>query len=350
MTRPRICARCGTPLPSDAPHFCSVCARDIAANLDAQEATTMTGGSPTPAPRADAAGVAPGRTFGAYRMERLLGRGGMGEVYAAEHLEQGRRVAVKLLHQRFAGPQHRARFLREGQLAASISHLYTVYVFGSEEILGVPVIAMELLVGGTLKDRVDDLGPMAPVAAVDAILQVIAGLEAAHRVGILHRDVKPANCFVDDDGTVKVGDFGLSISTSARPGDGVTEPGTVRGTPQFAAPEQIRGEPLDVRADIYAVGATLYYLLTGRPPFEAPNLGAARARDDGATAPLCTACSRRFLAASTRLWPIVSPRIRRHGPPITTPSPTPCAPSAQTCPCRPRCPGALPPAPSTLSC
>ena len=131
---------------------------------------------------------------------------------------------------------------------------------------------MELLAGGTLKDRVKEHGPLPPAEAVDAILQVIAGLDAAHAGGVLHRDIKPANCFVDRDGTVKVGDFGLSISTMARDVTQLTMAGTFQGTPQFAAPEQLKGEPLDVRADIYAVGATLYYLLTGRPPFDDTDL------------------------------------------------------------------------------
>jgi uncharacterized RDD family membrane protein YckC len=163
-------------------------------------------------------------------------------------------------------PRNRARFLSEGRLAASISHPHTVYIFGSEEVDGMPVISMQLLPGGTLKDRVVERGPMAPAEAVAAILNVIGGLDAAASFGILHRDIKPSNCFVDTDGSVKVGDFGLSISTSARENQGTNR--GFQGTPQYAAPEQLRGEPLDVRADIYAVGATLFYLLTGRAPFE----------------------------------------------------------------------------------
>jgi hypothetical protein len=216
--------------------------------------------------------VIPGQDFGPYHIVRLLGRGGMGEVYEAEHLEQGRRVAVKVLHHRLAGPEERERFLREGQLAASITHPNVVYVFGSEEIAAIPVIAMELAPGGTLKDRVGERGPLGPAEAVDATLQVIAGLDAAHAAGVLHRDVKPANCFVDRDGVIKVGDFGLSISTASRDLTGLTETGVVLGTPQFAAPEQLRGHVLDVRTDIYAVGATLYYLLTGQPPFKGRDL------------------------------------------------------------------------------
>ena len=113
---------------------------------------------------------------------------------------------------------------------------------------------------------------MPPSAAVSAVLDIIGGLDAAQAAGILHRDIKPSNCFVDADGAVKVGDFGLSISTLTRDVRHELATAGFEGTPQFAAPEQLRGEPLDVRADIYAVGATLYYLLTGRPPLEAPDL------------------------------------------------------------------------------
>jgi hypothetical protein len=115
-------------------------------------------------------------------------------------------------------------------------------------------------------------GPLPQAEAVDIILQVIAGLEAAAAGGVLHRDVKPSNCFVDSEGRVKVGDFGLSISTLARAERDLTMTGTIFGTPAFASPEQLRGEDLDVRSDIYSVGATLHFLLTGRPPFEEAHL------------------------------------------------------------------------------
>jgi len=129
-----------------------------------------------------AARLAPGQDFGPYRIVRLLGRGGMGEVYEAEQREHGRRLALKVLSQRLTDPSDRARFLREGQLAASVSHPHSVYVFGGEEIAGTPFIAMELLPGGTLKDRVHQEGPLPPSEAVDAILQIIAGLDAAQTV------------------------------------------------------------------------------------------------------------------------------------------------------------------------
>jgi hypothetical protein len=214
-----------------------------------------------------------GQRFGPYRIGRLLGAGGMGEVYEAEHVDTGRRLALKVLRGRLTDAEDRARFLREGQLAASVSHPHTVYIYGSEEIGGMPVISMELLPGGTLKDRVSARGPMPPVEAVTAVLDIIGGLDAAQAAGILHRDIKPSNCFSDTDGSVKVGDFGLSISTLARDVQHAGWSQGFQGTPQFAAPEQLRGEPLDVRADIYAVGATLFYLLTGEPVFEGKDLG-----------------------------------------------------------------------------
>jgi uncharacterized RDD family membrane protein YckC len=294
VTRLSRCARCGASLPAGTDEgLCVACAAVVTeARTVLSAATSGVPGDPgddltVAAPHggqplaADAATVlsagpirprssrspklGPGQTFGPYRIERLLGRGGMGEVYEAEHVEHGRRLALKVLTGHFAGPEDRARFLREGELAASINHPNTVYVYGSEEIDGAPVITMELLTGGSLKDVIQARGALPPREAVVLILHVIAGLEAAQAVGILHRDIKPANCFIDANGVVKVGDFGLSIAAGGR-AEGAT--GLFQGTPQFAPPEQLRGEPLDVRADIYAVGATLFFLLTAQPPFD----------------------------------------------------------------------------------
>jgi hypothetical protein len=273
-TRLSRCGTCGAELPIDsAGGLCPACLMAAALSQAASagsgdEATALSGGESAGAPAGVASRLTPGQAFGPYRIGRLLGRGGMGEVYEAEHLEHGRRVALKVLNQRLAGADDRERFLREGQLAASISHPNTVYIFGSEEIAGAPAISMELVAGGTLKDRLEREGPLPAAVAVDAILDVIAGLDAAQAGGILHRDIKPSNCFVDPDGRVKVGDFGLSISTLARDVDQRAEFTGFQGTPQFAAPEQLNGQPLDVRADIYAVGATLFYLLTKQPPFD----------------------------------------------------------------------------------
>lgn len=262
---PLHCVGCDKPVPVDAPGgFCPRC-------LTAAALTDSAGPRPQDDSSLESTGssrpirpsIAPGDRFGPYRVHQLLGRGGMGEVYEAEHVDHHRRLAIKVLRGAIRGDEARVRLRLEGELAASATHPNLVYVFGCDEIDGVPVMAMELLPGRTLKDQVARYGPMSPAHAVDAILQVIAGLDAAGRAGVLHRDIKPSNCFIDRDGTVKVGDFGLSVLRS-RQGVGPGE--WFQGTPAFAAPEQQRGEALSVRADLYSVGATLFYLLKGQPP------------------------------------------------------------------------------------
>jgi uncharacterized RDD family membrane protein YckC len=195
----------------------------------------------------------------------------MGLVFEAEQISTGRRLAVKMLGQELDSPDMRQRFLREGRLAARVHHPNSLFIYGSEEIEGVPVITMEIADSGTLKDELERRGPLSVAEAVDAILDVISGLESAHAGGVLHRDIKPSNCFVSPDGSVKVGDFGLSVSTLAKTDTFVTAHGQILGTPAYAAPEQLRGDTLDLRADIYSVGATLFTLLTNRPPFEGDN-------------------------------------------------------------------------------
>ena len=269
------CLQCGAELaPNVAQGLCPKCL--LAAGLGAPTQTegAETAASPPSGPSLKRGEPLPepGRQFGGYRLVRHLGQGGMGAVYEAEHLESGRRVALKVLSHSLDSPAARARFLREGRLAASINHPNSVYIYGTEEIEGTPAISMELVAGGTLEDRVREKGPMPAGEAVDAILQIVEGLQAAQAVGVLHRDVKPSNCFVEAGGTVKVGDFGLSISTKGRSEADLTVTGTFMGTPAFASPEQLRGDELDVRSDIYAVGITLYYLLTGKTPFRAENL------------------------------------------------------------------------------
>lgn len=270
---PNRCPQCGTELPPQvSAERCPRCLLGAAfagGAATSPEVTALATTSPSGVSRSL---PQPGEVLGHFSITGLLGAGGMGAVFDALDLETGRRVALKVLSHSLDAPEARSRFLREGRLAASLNHPNSVYVFGTEEIDGTPVIAMELVAGGTLHDRVKDRGPMPPAEAVDAVLQVIAGLEAAQKVGILHRDVKPSNCFVAPDGTVKVGDFGLSIATSLRIEPALTTQGSFLGTPAFCSPEQLRGEELSARSDQYAVGATLYYLLTGRTPFESKNV------------------------------------------------------------------------------
>jgi eukaryotic-like serine/threonine-protein kinase len=233
--------------------------------------TTSPGSAPGPRPGQRPAALPPDATFGGYRVKRVLGRGGMGVVYEAEEIESGRRVALKVLEQRFGDERERERFEREGRLAASIDHEHCVFVFGAAEIDGTPAIAMELM-QGTLADRLSASGPLSPAAAVDMTLQLVAGLQAAGDAGILHRDVKPSNCFVDANGVVKIGDFGISRSLRPAEETALSTRNQLAATPTYASPEQLRGGALDARTDIYSLGATLYELVTGRRPFSAPDL------------------------------------------------------------------------------
>ena len=257
---PVECFECGVPLSAtDTSGLCVKCIlrTGLVSQLSPGSFPKLAEGL-TP----DAA-VSEAFNFGGYRVLSLLGRGGMGAVYEAEQLANGRRVALKVLGTSLATPEMQARFVREGQLAAAVRHRNVVAVFASEKIDGAAVIAMEIVPSGTLNDRVLIEGPMPSGVAVDTILQIIDGLEAAHAHGVLHRDIKPANCFLSSDGVVKVGDFGLSIAIGKQAEAAAGEAGQIVGTPAYASPEQLRGESTDVRSDIYSVGATLYFLLTG---------------------------------------------------------------------------------------
>ncbi|MHC4089306.1 MAG: protein kinase domain-containing protein [Planctomycetota bacterium] len=262
------CQRCGAVVPETSTEkLCPACLLSGALAAPGDETITVAPGQST-SPREHSEFPC---ELGGYRLLGLLGRGGMGTVYEAEELTTGRRLALKMLGQQLDSPDMRQRFLREGRLAARVNHPNSLYIFGSEEIEGRPVITMEVAGSGTLKDQLKKRGPLPVAEAVDAILDVISGLESALAGGVLHRDIKPSNCFVCPDGSVKVGDFGLSVSTLAKTDTFVTAHGMIMGTPAFASPEQLRGDELDVRADVYSVGATLFTLLTNRAPFEGDN-------------------------------------------------------------------------------
>lgn len=272
MEAERHCPNCGKPLPASALEgLCPACMLKVGAAADSVPEPVLGPGGTVVTSAADAPPIPSpeiGQMFGRYKILRRLGHGGMGVVYEAEEADSGRRVALKVINQKLGSQVDRARFLREGRLAASINHPNCVYVFGTEEIGGTPVIAMEFVSGGTLQQRLFREGPFPVGRAVDAVLQVVEGLEAAQAVGILHRDIKPSNCFEDANGQVKIGDFGLSISTLPREESNITESGAVIGTPAFSSPEQLRGEEFSARSDMYTVGVTLFYLLTGKLPFE----------------------------------------------------------------------------------
>ena len=204
---------------------------------------------------------------GKYRLDRLLGVGGMGCVYAATHLRNGDRVAVKILHRELSVDAGlRARFLREGDAANRVAHAGTVRVLDDDVAEdGSLFIVMDLLDGETLharwRRRGRKLGAREVVRVMCAVLDV---LSAAHAKGVVHRDLKPENLFLTRDGKVKVLDFGLARPREGAPRD--TKTGSVFGTPAFMAPEQALGKTSEVDAlsDLWAVGATAFLLLTGR--------------------------------------------------------------------------------------
>ena len=164
-----------------------------------------------------------------------------------------------------------------------MAHPRCVFVIAADEANGRPYIVMELMPGATLQDVVSRDGPLPVESAISKILDVIDGLCEAHRLGVVHRDVKPSNCFVEADGRVKVGDFGLAKSLVG--GDALTRTGAFLGTPLFASPEQIKGETVGAQSDVYSVAATLYCLLTGQAPFQGGDAAATLARIVSEAAP-----------------------------------------------------------------
>ncbi|MEZ4362237.1 MAG: serine/threonine-protein kinase [Kofleriaceae bacterium] len=209
-----------------------------------------------------------GTLLGAYRVEGLLGSGSMGEVYRGVDVGLNRRVAIKILSDKHRdSAELRARFVREGRAVAAVSHPNVVQVFATGTFDERPYIAMEFLDGTDLGSLVEREGPLDDLAAVRAVFDAASGLEAASRAGLIHRDVKPSNLVRLTDGTVKVTDFGLAKPVDPGAEPALTAMGVVVGTPDYIAPEQARGEAIDERVDIYALGGSLYFLLTKVPPF-----------------------------------------------------------------------------------
>ena len=198
-----------------------------------------------------------------YRLDRPLGHGGMATVYLARDTELDRPVAVKVLDAADEGL--RARFVREARLAARLSHPNVVSVFDAGEDGGRPYIVMEHVEGQTVAELLARRGRLPPDEARGLALQAARGLAHAHAAGLVHRDIKPQNLLLREDGTLKVADFGIA---RAAEDTSLTQPGTVLGTAAYLAPEQARGEQATPASDVYSLGAVLYELLTGRPPLE----------------------------------------------------------------------------------
>jgi serine/threonine-protein kinase len=205
-----------------------------------------------------------GETFGPYAIESVLGRGGMGTVYLATHSRLERRVALKLIASELADdPQFRARFLRESQLAASLDHPHVIPIYDADEIDRVLYIAMRYVDGPSLQRLIRDRGALPRADTLRLAEQIGGALDAAHAAELIHRDLKPANILLAD-AHAYLCDFGLAKRTSAT---AVTRAGSFLGTVDYCSPEQIRGEPLDGRADVYSFGCVLYHCLSGEPPY-----------------------------------------------------------------------------------
>ncbi len=225
--------------------------------------------------------VAPGTRLGPYEIVSPIGAGGMGEVYRAKDTRLDRDVAVKVLPEDFLeGKEPRARFEREAKALAAMNHPNIAAVYSFEEIPGPApsssrhLLVTELLEGETLRGRLEH-GALPARKVVDLAVQMAEGLAAAHEKGIVHRDLKPENVFVTGEGRVKLLDFGLAKRTDPAAGSvsglvtagKYTEPGTVMGTVRYMSPEQVRGEAVDHRSDIFSLGAVLYEMLAGRQAF-----------------------------------------------------------------------------------
>ena len=222
-----------------------------------------------------AAGVHTERVLaGRYRLKRLIAAGGMAEVWEAVDDILGRPVAVKILHAHLAeDDSFRERFRREAIAAARLAHPNVVATFDTGLDGSVTFIVMELVDGQTLRQAMNETGPMAPGRAVHIAAQTADALHYAHRAGVVHRDVKPGNILLCPDGRVKVADFGIAKAVEESepsrpdPAEALTGTGSIVGTAQYLSPEQVEGRPVDGRTDVYALGVVLYEMLCGRPPF-----------------------------------------------------------------------------------
>ncbi len=206
--------------------------------------------------------------LGPYEVQEVIGRGSMGLVLKAYEPALNRFVAIKVMAAALAGnATARLRFKREAQSAAAVCHDHVVAVHGVHEVEGLPYLVMQYVAGESLQERLQRAGPLEVEEAVRIGMQTASGLTAAHAQGLIHRDIKPANLLLENGvARVKITDFGLARTADDA---GLTRDGVVAGTPEYMAPEQARGEPVDYRADLFSLGGALYACCTGRPPFRA---------------------------------------------------------------------------------
>ncbi|HLL22480.1 MAG TPA: serine/threonine-protein kinase [Kofleriaceae bacterium] len=242
------------------------------AKPDPIERTATSHGTPSANAKPLTTTLEPGQVLAQrYRVQRLLGKGGMGAVYLADDEVLGELVALKVISSAFASDEVAmlTRFRREAAAARKVSSPNVIRIHDLGEARpGLLYLSMEYFAGRTLADLIAQRGIVPLDDARDILKQIVNGLEAAHEAGVIHRDLKPSNVLIGARGAVKIIDFGLATMAM---GDGLTATGAILGTPHYMAPEQIRGKPVDARTDIYALGALTYHLVCGRPPFHGDN-------------------------------------------------------------------------------
>jgi len=253
MANLQVCSSCGGTIPEGSDN----CPRCFAETIDSP--ITPAGSSVAPAPPAIAA----------YRIVRLLGKGGMGAVYLAEDNTLNRPVAIKIISEKQAQDTHgRNRFLREARAMATIDNPHVIRVHSFGEFSGQPYIVMEYVDGTTLAERIKHEGPLPVNEALRILRYIVDALEAAWEKQIVHRDIKPSNILVDKKGRIRVADFGLARPVQLADDASLTQSGSVVGTPHYISPEQAQGQTVDFRSDIYSLGVVLYEMLVAERPFE----------------------------------------------------------------------------------
>jgi eukaryotic-like serine/threonine-protein kinase len=267
------CRHCETQNP-DTARFCSTCGEPLVSSGDAgSHSPSLTGTRtqfhPAPMPADEA-----GRPFGArYLLLKRLGKGGMGEVWKARDLELEQIVALKMIRPELLEDADLVeRFKKEITLARKVTHRNVTRIYDLGEVEGTRFISMEYLEGMNLKDFVQQEGALPEEKAISIIGGICEGLKAAHDAGVVHRDLKPQNILIDQHGQAHIMDFGIAFSGETA---GITRTGALIGTPEYMSPEQVRGERLDARSDIYSLGLILYEMVTKDLPFPSDSVAAS---------------------------------------------------------------------------
>jgi serine/threonine protein kinase/tetratricopeptide (TPR) repeat protein len=252
------CPRCDTDNPSDS-QFCSKCGTQLGLSKDAS--------FPTETIETSKEELTTGSTFaGRYQIIEELGRGGMGRVYKAVDTEVNEKIAIKLIKSEIAADKRTIeRFRNELKFARKIRHKNVCQMYDLSKEEGNYYITMEFVPGDDLKSLIRRMGRLSPGQAITIAQQVCDGLTEAHKLGVVHRDLKPQNIMIDQDGNARIMDFGIARSLE---GKGITGAGVMIGTPDYMSPEQVEGKETDQRSDIYSLGVILYEMVTGHPPFE----------------------------------------------------------------------------------